>query len=52
VIEYNEFLAATMDMNYSIREDNILKAFAAFDKAGSGNKAEGLGCELGTGILT
>ena len=39
VIEYSEFIAATMDMNYSIREDNILTAFAAFDKGGLGTSS-------------
>lgn len=36
-IQYSEFLAATMDMNYAIREENILKAFQAFDSNGSGS---------------
>lgn len=35
-IEYSEFLAATMDMNHAIREENILRAFQVFDKKGTG----------------
>lgn len=35
-IEYTEFLAATMDMNYAIREENILRAFQTFDANGKG----------------
>jgi hypothetical protein len=35
-IQYSEFLAATMDMNYAIREENILRAFQHFDTDGSG----------------
>jgi calcium-dependent protein kinase len=36
-IQYSEFLAATMDMNHAIREENILKAFQHFDTNGSGS---------------
>lgn len=36
-IEYSEFLAATMDMNYAIREENIMRAFQHFDSNGSGS---------------
>ena len=36
-IQYSEFLAATMDMNHAIREDNIMRAFQQFDKSGSGS---------------
>jgi calcium-dependent protein kinase len=35
-IQYSEFLAATMDMNYAIREENILRAFQSFDSNGNG----------------
>ncbi len=35
-IQYSEFLAATMDMNHAIREENILRAFQHFDTNGSG----------------
>ena len=35
-IQYSEFLAATMDMNHAIREENIMRAFQQFDKSGSG----------------
>lgn len=35
-IQYSEFLAATMDMNYAIREENILRAFQNFDAEGKG----------------
>lgn len=35
-IVFSEFLAATMDMNYAIRDENIMKAFQQFDKDGSG----------------
>lgn len=35
-IQYSEFLAATMDMNYAIREENILRAFQNFDADGKG----------------
>lgn len=35
-IQYSEFLAATMDMNYAIREENILRAFQSFDSEGKG----------------
>lgn len=35
-IQYSEFLAATMDMNHAIREENILRAFQHFDTDGSG----------------
>lgn len=31
-----DLLAATMDMNYAIREENILRAFQSFDSNGSG----------------
>jgi calcium-dependent protein kinase len=36
-IQYSEFLAATMDMNHAIREENILRAFQHFDTDGSGS---------------
>ena len=36
-IQYAEFLAATMDMNHAIREENILRAFQQFDQNGSGS---------------
>eukprot|EP00602_Paraphysomonas_sp_CaronLab_P005513 CAMPEP_0185023902 /NCGR_PEP_ID=MMETSP1103-20130426/6506_1 /TAXON_ID=36769 /ORGANISM="Paraphysomonas bandaiensis, Strain Caron Lab Isolate" /LENGTH=438 /DNA_ID=CAMNT_0027556691 /DNA_START=177 /DNA_END=1493 /DNA_ORIENTATION=+ len=36
-IQYSEFLAATMDMNHAIREENIMRAFQQFDKDGSGS---------------
>ncbi|CAE7431579.1 CPK2, partial [Symbiodinium microadriaticum] len=36
-IQYSEFLAATMDMNHAIREENILRAFQQFDTDGSGS---------------
>ena len=36
-IQYSEFLAATMDMNHAIREENILRAFQQFDTTGSGS---------------
>lgn len=35
-IQYSEFLAATMDMNYAIRDENILRAFQSFDANGKG----------------
>lgn len=35
-IEYGEFLAATLHMNKMEKEENLLAAFAFFDKDGSG----------------
>ena len=36
-IEFTAFLAATMDVNTGIREDNIRRAFQYLDKNGSGD---------------
>mmetsp|Transcript_12679 Transcript_12679/g.12752 ORF Transcript_12679/g.12752 Transcript_12679/m.12752 type:complete len:121 (-) Transcript_12679:324-686(-) len=36
-IDYKEFLAATMDSNYFIREENIKRAFDFFDTDRSGS---------------
>ena len=35
-IDYGEFLAATMHLNKMEREENLIAAFAYFDKDGSG----------------
>lgn len=35
-IDYGEFLAATLHLNKMEREENLLAAFAFFDKDGSG----------------